>query len=148
MKLFKCLPLLLCLCCAYAQEITKEQVKKWRTKAEQGDAEAQCNLGVCYDNGDGVPEDDAEAVKWYRKAADQGYALAQYNLGVCYANGDGVPQDDAAAYMWLNLSHAQGNDTAKKGKDLLAKRMTKEQISEGQKLSREWLERFDKGEKK
>ena len=33
-------------------------------------------------------------------------------------------------------------------KDLLAKRMTKEQISEGQKLSREWLERFDKREKK
>ena len=33
--------------------------------AEQGDAEAQLNLGIRYANGEGVPEDDAEAVKWY-----------------------------------------------------------------------------------
>ena len=40
--------------------------------AEQGDAEAQYNLGVMYANGDGLPEDDAEAVRWYRMAAEQG----------------------------------------------------------------------------
>ncbi len=34
-----------------------------------------------YDNGEGIPEDDAEAVKWYRKAADQGLANAQTILG-------------------------------------------------------------------
>ena len=39
---------------------------------------------LMYDNGEGVPENDAEAVKWYRKAADQGYAQAQFNLGVMY----------------------------------------------------------------
>ncbi len=33
--------------------------------AEQGDAVAQCNLGVRYVNGEGVPEDAAEAVKWF-----------------------------------------------------------------------------------
>jgi uncharacterized protein len=27
-----------------------------------------------YDNGEGVPENDAEAVKWFRKAAEQGLA--------------------------------------------------------------------------
>ena len=43
---------------------------------------AQYNLGFLYDNGWGVPEDDAEAVRWYRLAADQGDASAQYNLGV------------------------------------------------------------------
>ena len=40
----------------------------------KGHAKAQSNLGVMYDNGKGVPENDAEAVKWYRKAADQGHA--------------------------------------------------------------------------
>ncbi|MDA1048694.1 MAG: sel1 repeat family protein, partial [Verrucomicrobia bacterium] len=78
----------------------------------------------------------------------QGHAQAQSNLGVCYDNGNGVPEDDVTAYMWYNLSHAQGNDNAKKNKDIIAKRMTKEQIAEGQKLSREWQERFDKREKK
>ena len=45
--------------------------------ADQGHAAAQFNLGIMYDNGEGVPENDAEAVKWYRKAADQGHSDAQ-----------------------------------------------------------------------
>ena len=40
-----------------------------RVRAEAGDAEAQVNLGVRYDNGLGVPQDDAEVLRWYRLAA-------------------------------------------------------------------------------
>ena len=32
-----------------------------RQAADQGDADAQYNLGLMYANGEGVPEDDAEA---------------------------------------------------------------------------------------
>jgi hypothetical protein len=49
--------------------------------ADQGDARAQTKLGIMYDHGKGVAQDDAEAVKWYRRAADQGDALAQTILG-------------------------------------------------------------------
>ena len=38
-----------------------------------GFAYAQYNLGVMYDNGQGVQQDYKEAVKWYRKAAEQGH---------------------------------------------------------------------------
>ena len=38
---------------------------------DQGNAEAQINLGVLYANGWGVAQDYVEALKWYRKAADQ-----------------------------------------------------------------------------
>jgi len=41
---------------------------------------AQFNLGLMYDFGEGVPEDDEEAVRWYREAAEQGNAAAQVNL--------------------------------------------------------------------
>ncbi|MFB3041139.1 MAG: excinuclease ABC subunit UvrB, partial [Candidatus Poribacteria bacterium] len=41
---------------------------------------AQTNLGVMHDNGNGVPEDDAEAVRWYRLAAERGFAAARYSL--------------------------------------------------------------------
>ena len=71
--------------------------KKTLQAAEQGFAAAQYNLGVMYDNGQGVRQDDAQAVQWYRKAAEQGHAKAQYNLGVAYINGQGVRQDDAQA---------------------------------------------------
>ena len=40
--------------------------------AERGDAQAQFNLGVMYDKGRGVSQDDAEAFKWYRQAAERG----------------------------------------------------------------------------
>ena len=77
--------------------------------ADQGDADAQYNLGLMYYNGDGVTQDDAEALKWYRLAADQGDATAQSNLGSMYANGDGVTQDDAEALKWYRKAADQGN---------------------------------------
>ena len=67
-----------------------EAVKWYRKAAEQGNAVAQCNLGICYERGNGVRRDKVEAVKWYRKAAEQGNASAQYNLGICYSDGDVV----------------------------------------------------------
>ena len=47
-----------------------DPVKRYRKAAEQGDAEAQNRLGVCYEYGKGVPQDYQEAVKWYRKAVE------------------------------------------------------------------------------
>ncbi len=38
-------------------------LKEWRPLAEQGHAKAQYNLGVMYDDGEGVAQDYAEAVK-------------------------------------------------------------------------------------
>ena len=68
-----------------------------RTRAEQGDAVAQTNLGNMYADGEGVPEDDTEAVRWFRLAADQGDTQAQYSLALMYGNGRGVAQDDVQA---------------------------------------------------
>ena len=84
----------------------------FRKAADQGDAEAQYNLGVMYDNGHGVQQDYQEAVKWYRKSADQGVAEAQYNLGIMYCNGDGVQQNYQEAVKWYKKSADQGNAQA------------------------------------
>ena len=115
-----------------------QAVKWYRLAADQGAALAQANLGDMYANGQGVPKDDAQAVKWYRLAADQGHAMAQANLGGMYANGEGVPRDYVLAYMWSNLGAARGNEIGRKNRDLIARRMTLTDISEAQRLSREW----------
>ena len=81
---------------------------KYREAAEQGDAEAQCNLGLCYYNGWGVKQDYTQAVYWYRKAAEQGNAKAQFNLGLCYATGQGVEQDYTQAAHWYRKAAEQG----------------------------------------
>ena len=112
----------------------------YRLAADQGNAQAQYNLGVRYDNGEGVPQDYKAAARWYRLAADQGHAKAQTNLGVMYDNGEGVPQDYKKAHMWYNISAANGNESARKNRDLLAKEMTPEAVSQAQELASKWME--------
>jgi hypothetical protein len=80
--------------------------------AESGNAEAQNLLGVMYDTGEGVAEDDAEAVKWYRKAAEQGHEDAQFILGVAYVTGEGVAENDAEAAKWFRKAAEQGHAEA------------------------------------
>ena len=82
-------------------------------KAEQGDLDAQCSLGVRYRYGiDGTAQDPAKAVEWFRKAADQEHAEAQYELGKCYAEGVGVDQDPAEAVAWFRKAAEQGDAEA------------------------------------
>ena len=107
-----------------------------RQAADQGDAEAQYNLGVIYNNGEGVPEDDAEAVKWYRLAAEQGYAKAQGVLGAMYALGRGVLKDSVRAHMWFNIAGANGDEAARELRDNLEDDMTRAEISRATELAR------------
>ena len=77
-----------------------------------------------------------EAVKWFRKAAEQNFAKAQYNLSVCYAAGAGVAKDNCEAYKWRLLAAGQGDEVAKKNMTALERKLTPEQIAEGQKRAR------------
>ena len=109
---------------------------EWKPLAEQGDAIAQFNLGLLYDNGKGVIEDDKEAVKWYRLAAEQGNASAQLSLGAMYLAGLGVIQDNVYGHMWLNIAASQGGESARTARDIAVKRMTPQDISKAQDLAR------------
>ena len=103
-------------------ENNEREAVEWYTKAaEQGYADAQFNLALCYDDGEGVEKDPAKAVEWYTKAAEQGYAQAQCNLGVCYANGSGVKKDPAKAVEWFTKAAEQGHANAKKELEKLGK---------------------------
>ncbi len=90
-----------------------EDAAKWlRMAAEQGNADAQHILGVIYQSGQGVPQDNLEAAKWFRKAAEQGNADAQFNLGLMNKLGRGVPEDYSAAVRWFQKAADQGQDKA------------------------------------
>jgi FOG: TPR repeat, SEL1 subfamily len=80
---------------------TWQTFDEMRKAADEGDPQAQCYLGVCFQTGQGVKQDYPEAVKWYRKAADQNDPVAQCYLGVAYQNGLGVPQEYGQAAKWF-----------------------------------------------
>ncbi|HEU6447572.1 MAG TPA: tetratricopeptide repeat-containing serine protease family protein [Verrucomicrobiae bacterium] len=114
------------------------QLAALKTKAENGDAEAQCKLGVSYMIGQKTTKDAVEAVKWFQKAAAQNYSKAEYDLGLAYAKGDGVPLDYVEAYKWLNIAAAQGASNAAEARNTISIYMTSAQIAQAQELSREF----------
>jgi len=87
----------------------KPDLNATRVKADGGDSDAQCALGVEYGTAQGTAQDFAQAAYWYRKAAEQNHALAQFNLGILFAKGQGVPQDETVAVTWIRKA-AEGGD--------------------------------------
>ena len=79
----------------------------WYQKAaEAGFSDAQNNLALCYDKGEGVEKDSSKAVYWYQKAAKAGNSDAQNNLALCYYSGEGVEQDFSKAVYWWKKAAA------------------------------------------
>ena len=74
--------------------------------------------------------------------AEWGDAKAQFTLGVIYENGEGFPQDYIEAHKWYSFSEANGSKSGRKFRKIIEKLMTPEQITEAQKLAREWREKF------
>lgn len=108
----------------------------------------QYNLGLIYEYGEGVPEDNAEAAKWYRQAAEQGVEEAQFDLARLYNSGEGVQQSEVRAYAWFHVARAGGDEYAGELMETLQKRMTPEQIAEGDKLAREISIQIEANKKK
>jgi len=120
-------------------------LREWAPLAEQGNAAAQFNLGLLYENGYGVPQDYKIAMKWYTLAAEQGNAGAQYNLGWMFYIGEGVIQDNVYAHMWWNFVASSGDQDAVEMRDKVAGRMTPSEIAEAQELARECVRKEYKG---
>lgn len=110
-----------------------------RPMAEKGYPFAQFNLGVLYDEGKGLPEDNAKAIEWYQKAAEQGFSQAQVNLGIMHEQGEGTPTDPVRAYFWYALAESQGDSQAPQAKRDIAKKMTPTQIQEAERQVKAFL---------
>lgn len=83
-------------------------VAQWRPLADQGNADAQFNLGQAYKLGRGVPVDLRLAQSWYQKAAQQGHEQAQVNVGLLLYNG-GKRQE---ALPWIRKAVELGDPRA------------------------------------
>jgi hypothetical protein len=122
----------------------KTAVKWYTLAAEQGNANAQSNLGWLYYTGRGVLQHYKTALKWTTLGAEQGNANAQKNLGVMYGL-QGVLQDYVYAHMWANIAASNGSENGGEVRDLVAKKMTPAQIEKAQDLARECVRKKYKG---
>ena len=100
---------------AYLRGDWPNALKLLQPLAEQGNAEAQSELGWMYKRGSGVKMDLQEALRWFRKAADQGNAKDEYDLGATLiesvriskgAKTDAQAHDEAI--KWFRKAAEQG----------------------------------------
>lgn len=72
---------------------SSQNIAQLQRSAENGDAEAMTELGICYFQGKGVKEDNDKAFMWLSKAVDAGNAKAHCWLGACYQYGYGTDKN-------------------------------------------------------
>jgi uncharacterized protein len=130
------------------QDIKKELL----AAAEQGDAEAQFNLGVMLENGvddngyaiEGRKADAmrAEAIKWLLSAAEQGLPRAQLQLAEAYAGGGEAPEDYVKACGWFLVAMTRLSGVhrhrARSGYKLVCSRLTPAEIARVKHFAQVW----------
>lgn len=77
-----------------------QEVQPILAAAQQGDGNAQLQLGTFYLTGNHVKEDDVEALKWFSLAAAKEIPDAYTMLGMMYQYGYAVKQNDVEACHW------------------------------------------------
>lgn len=102
--------------------------------ALHGVTAARHNLGVLFENGQGVNKDLKRAAYWFRQAAEAEHAPAQHALGLYYRDGRGVPADKLRAYYWLNQAVENGAADAEAARDHVTRELTVGEVAEAERL--------------
>lgn len=96
--------------------------------AQNGDPQAEYELGEFFYDGKRAPRDLAQALNWFEQASLQGHAQAQYRLGMMFFRGEGVPANNVQAYIVLKMAAVNGSDEAMDSADLVSARMQREEL--------------------
>ena len=76
--------------------VTTEELSNYEKVANQGNTDAQSNLGKMYNEGYGVEIDKKKATYWYERAANKGNIEAQNTLGYIYLQKENYKE----AFYW------------------------------------------------
>jgi TPR repeat protein len=117
--------------------------KLLKPRAEEGDPEAQFNLGLYYFQGLGGDRNYAEAAKLFRGAAEQGHVMAANNLGAMNMDGRGIPRNLPEAWFWFAVVAHRGDQAGGVLRDLVASQMTRLQVEQARERFEAWVDKND-----
>ena len=86
-----------------------EAMRLIRLAADQGDADAQRDMGKNFEFGWNGTEDLHRALEWYQLAAERGDGEAQWRIGMAYVNGEERDADAAQAVEWFRKAADSGS---------------------------------------
>lgn len=88
---------------------------KWYTKAAKNSyGIAMNNIGILYENGEGVPKSLSSARSWFERSANADFTRAKYNIATYYEEGKGGPRNARLAAERLVDAIASGSNVALK----------------------------------
>lgn len=93
---------------AYNKQDYTTAFNQFMLLAKSGDAGAQLQLGLIFDNGLGKDQDYDQAFYWYNQSANKGNAHAQFNVAEMIALGQGTEQDHSKALKWYRRAAESG----------------------------------------
>ncbi|OLF52159.1 tetratricopeptide repeat protein [Pseudomonas chlororaphis] len=96
--------------------------------SDEGDAQAQYELGEFYYDGKNTPRDLNQALSYFEKASLQGHAQAQFKLGTMFFHGEGVPANNVQAYIVLKMAAVNGAEDALDTADEVAEHMQRDEL--------------------
>jgi hypothetical protein len=92
-----------------------EKAFKWiKLAAEKGHYQAQNDVGVMYETGQGVNQNPIQAMYWFKKSAAGNFPLGHYNLGRAYDSGMGGRKNYSEAIKSYRRAAKLGEPKAQK----------------------------------
>ena len=127
-----------------AEDYPRESRAVWLAQAQQGDAQAQYQLGKSLCCGYGAGFETASALRWFCAAAVQGHAGAQYELATQLAirttdwRHFGDNSFVSEAYVWYRVSADGGHPLAALYARSLAREMSGGQLKRAERRISQW----------
>lgn len=90
----------------------KEAFEYYQKAAEQGNENAMLQVGLCYQQGAGVPLNSKKAYEHFLQMSENGYASGTFMVANCYIEGIYVDQDMRKAEEWLLKAAEDGHTMA------------------------------------
>lgn len=89
-----------------------QSVKLFEKSCHGGYGKGCINLGLSYENGNGVEQNTQKAIESYNKAIKLGENMGYYWLGILYTEGDKVTQDYAKAFEYYQKGCELGDQSS------------------------------------
>ncbi len=96
----------------YADTTADPQIAELLRKANNNDAEAQYQLALRYQSGDGTPQDLSEAFYWFQQSSERNQPQAMHQLAKMYLQGQGIEINTTEGIYWLTKLSTQGDAQA------------------------------------
>lgn len=118
----------------YADTTADPQIAELLRKANNNDAEAQYQLALRYQSGDGTPQNLSEAFYWFQQSSERRQPQAMHQLAKMYLRGQGTEINTAEGIYWLTKLATQGDAKAQfdlgKQYQALKNALTSQQMAE------------------